>query len=132
MDLNCHESAALIDSHVKRCKLRNEADIVATQSSIDWSTRSSTGATLFVKEHDQYNSCWMYSKTGGIESVVFKAQGKMVEISTQQIISCDTTNVDCKGGNFLTVFNYVMDARNRAMEDVVVTTAATTTEVNKV
>ena len=34
----------------------------------------------------------------------------MVEISTQQIISCDTTNVDCKGGNFLTVFNYVMDA----------------------
>ena len=39
LDLNFYESAALIDAHVKRCKLRNEADIVATQSSIDWSTR---------------------------------------------------------------------------------------------
>ena len=34
----------------------------------------------------------------------------MVEISTQQIISCDTTDVDCNGGNFLTVFNNVRDA----------------------
>ena len=34
----------------------------------------------------------MYSTTDGIESAVFKAQGEMVEISTQQIISCGTTD----------------------------------------
>ena len=107
MDLNFYESAALTYAHVKRCKLRNEADIVVPQSSTDWSTRSATGATSLVKEHDQYNSCWMYSTTEGIESAVFKAQGKMVEISTQQIISCDTTDDDCIGGDLITVFNYV-------------------------
>ena len=109
-DLNHNESAALTYAHVKRCKLRTEANIVVPQSSTEWSTRSATGATSPVKEHDQYNSCWMNSKTEGIESVVLKAQGKMVEISPQQIISCDTTDVDCKGGNFLTVFKYVMYA----------------------
>ena len=34
----------------------------------------------------------------------------MAEISTQQIISCVTTDDDCNGGDLLTVFNYVMDA----------------------
>ena len=41
---------------------------------------------------------------------MFKAQGEMVEISTQQIISCDTTDDGCNGGDLFTVFNYVMDA----------------------
>ena len=76
-DLNYNESAALTDAHVKRCKLRKEADIVATQSSTDWSTRSATGATSPVKEHDQFDSCWMYSTREGTESAVFKAQGKI-------------------------------------------------------
>ena len=110
MDLNFYESAALTYAHVKRCKLRNEADIVTTQSSTDWSTRSATGATSPVKE--QYNSCWMYSTTEGTESVVLKAQGKMVEISPQQIISCDTTDDDCTEGDLITVFNCVMDAES--------------------
>ena len=82
LDLNYHEGTALIDAHVKRCKLRSEADIVATQSSTDWSTRSATGATSLVKDQGQFYSCRMYSTTEGIESAVFKAQGKMVEIST--------------------------------------------------
>ena len=80
MDLTYNESAALTYAHVKRCKLRNEADIVVPQSSTDWSTRSATGATSSVKEHDQFDSCLMYSTTEGTESAVFKAQGKMVEI----------------------------------------------------
>ena len=110
--MNYNESAALTYAHVKRCKLRNEADIVVPQSSTDWSTRSATGATSSVKEHDQFDSCWMYSTTEGTESAVFKAQRKMVEISPQQIISCDTTDDDCNGGDLLTVFNYVMGAES--------------------
>ena len=112
LDLNYNESAALTYAHVKRCKLRKEADIAVTQSSTDWSTRSATGATSLVKEHDQYNSRWMYSTTEGTESVVFKTEGKMVGISPQQIISCDATDDDCNGGALIT--------RSRAMKDVVV------------
>ena len=36
----------------------------------------------------------------------------MVEISTQQIISCDTTDDDCIGGDLITVSNYVMGAES--------------------
>ena len=43
---------------------------------------------------------------------MFKTLGKMVEISPQQIISCDTTDDDCNGGDLFTVFNYVMDAES--------------------
>ena len=57
LDLNYNGSAALTYAHVKRCKLRNEADIVVPQSSTDWSTRSTIGATSLVKEHDQFDSC---------------------------------------------------------------------------
>ena len=41
-DLNYNESAALTDVHVKRYKFRIEADVVATQSSIDWRISSAT------------------------------------------------------------------------------------------
>ena len=72
-----------------------ELTLLFLSQSTDWSTRSATSATSLVKEHDQFDSClMMYSTTEGIESAVFKAQGKMVAISPQQIISCDTTDDD--------------------------------------
>ena len=38
-ELNYNESAALIDAHLKRYKFRTEDDVVATQSTIDWTIR---------------------------------------------------------------------------------------------
>ena len=35
---------------------------------------------------------------------------KAQQISTQQIIACDTIDDDCNGVDLITVFNYVMDA----------------------
>ena len=35
---------------------------------------------------------------------------KAQQISTQQIIACDTTDDDCNGVDLITVFNNVMDA----------------------
>ena len=104
-DLNYNESAALTYAHVKRCKLHKEADIAVPQSSTDWSIRSATGTTSSVKENG-------VSTTEGTESVVFKAEGKMVGISPQQTISCNTTDDDCIEGDLITVFNYVMVAES--------------------
>lgn len=84
-----------------------DADIAATPSSIDWST---LGATSPVKDQGQCGSCWAYSTTEGIESAVYMAQGKIVELSPQQIISCDTTDGGCGGGDLPTAFKYVQDA----------------------
>ena len=92
-ELNYNESAALIDAHLKMYKFRTEADIVATQSSIDW---INSDATSLVK--DQGQNCRMYSTTEG------------TAVKTQQIIGCDTTDDDCNGVELITVFNYVIDA----------------------
>ena len=91
--LNYNESAALIDAHLKMYKFCTEADIVATQSSIDW---INSDATSPVK--DQGQNCRMYSTTEGIA------------VKTQQIIVCDTTDDDCNGVDLITVFNYVIHA----------------------
>ena len=48
------ESAAFVVAHAKRCKLRTEADIAVTPSSIDWSI---SGATSLVKDQGQCKSC---------------------------------------------------------------------------
>lgn len=84
-----------------------EADIAATPSSIDWSAK---GATTAVKDQGTCGSCWAYSTTEGIESAVYMAQGKLVELSPQQIISCDTTDGGCDGGDLPTAFKYVESA----------------------
>ena len=78
---------------MKRYKFCTEADIVVTQSSIDW---INSDATSPVK--DQGQNCRMYSTTEGIA------------VKTQQIIDCDTTDEDCNGCDLITVFNYVIHA----------------------
>ena len=95
--MNYNESAALIDAHLKRYKFHTEDDncCYAVIHRLD-----NSDATSPVK--DQGQNCWMYSTTEGI---AVKAQ----QISTQQIIACDTTD-DCNGVDLITVFNYVMDA----------------------
>ena len=87
LDLNCYESAALTDAHVKRYKFRTEDDIVEFRS-----------ATSLVNDQGQCNYCRMYSSTEGIA------------VKTQKIIACDTTDDDCNGVDLITILNYVMDA----------------------
>eukprot|EP00451_Oxyrrhis_marina_P003300 CAMPEP_0204251480 /NCGR_PEP_ID=MMETSP0468-20130131/273_1 /ASSEMBLY_ACC=CAM_ASM_000383 /TAXON_ID=2969 /ORGANISM="Oxyrrhis marina" /LENGTH=275 /DNA_ID=CAMNT_0051224777 /DNA_START=57 /DNA_END=884 /DNA_ORIENTATION=- len=74
---------------------------------MDWSAK---GATSAVKDQGQCGSCWAFSTVEGIESAVYMATGKMPELSTQQIISCDTTDAGCGGGDIPSALDYVEKA----------------------
>lgn len=76
----------------------------AAPPSLDWTTK---GATTKVKNQGDCGSCWAYSATEGIESGLFMATGKIVDLAEQQIISCDKKDLGCDGGDLPTAFAYV-------------------------
>jgi len=74
---------------------------------VDWRTK---GAVTDVKDQGQCGSCWAFSATEAIESYSFLSAGKLVELSPQQITSCDKTDGGCNGGNTETAYGYVVKA----------------------
>jgi cathepsin F len=78
-------------------------------SSIDW--RSKTPKILTpVKDQQQCGSCWAFSATEQIETDCAMSTGKLLELSPQQIVSCDKTDDGCQGGNTETAYAYVKKA----------------------
>jgi len=84
-----------------------EEERVNAPSAIDWSEK---GATSPIKNQGDCGSCWAFSTTEGIESAVYRATGTMPDLSTQQIISCDSSDYGCNGGDPATALDYVQKA----------------------
>lgn len=79
----------------------------APATTVDWRTK---GAVTDVKDQGQCGSCWAFSATEAIESYAFLANKKLIELSPQQITSCDKTDGGCNGGNTETAYAYVHKA----------------------
>jgi len=75
--------------------------------SVDWRGR---GAVTAVKDQGQCGSCWAFSATEAIESYFFLRSGNLVELSPQQITSCDKVDGGCNGGWPYRAYQYVMGA----------------------
>lgn len=54
--------------------------------------------------------CWAFSTVEEIETDWIMAGNPMVELSPQQIVSCDTTDQGCNGGDTVTAYAYVQSA----------------------
>jgi len=74
--------------------------------SFDWVT---LGKTTAVKDQEQCGSCWAFSATEGIESAWLMANNSAVVLSPQQIVSCDTVDQGCNGGDLPTAYAYVKE-----------------------
>jgi C1A family cysteine protease len=84
------------------------ADIPA---SFNWVDQNKTTP---VKDQEQCGSCWAFSATEGVESAWLMANNSQIVLSPQQIVSCDTVDQGCNGGDLPTAFAYV---KSKGLED---------------
>lgn len=87
---------------------RSKKQMKDSITSVDWSDIYTTA----VKDQGYCGSCWAFSATEQIESDSIRA-GYLTtsdNLSPQQIVSCDTTDLGCGGGNPETAYMYVAKA----------------------
>jgi cysteine peptidase B len=62
---------------------------------IDWVAK---GKTTPVKDQGQCGSCWAFSTTETVESALLMAGVKVVPLSPQEVVDCDSNDDGCGGG----------------------------------
>lgn len=98
--------------------------------SIDWRDKS---VVTEVKDQGNCGGCWAFSTTGTIESQLAINTGKLISLSEQQLLDCDTDyNKGCSGGVVQYALNYVRDNGLTLEEDYPYTAVQGSCEKGKI
>ncbi len=63
------------------------------------------GVVPDVRDQGGCGSCWSFSKTGSLESAIAAGGGSKLDLSEQELVSCDSSQWGCDGG-LLSDFSY--------------------------
>ena len=67
----------------------------ANDAEVDWRTK---GAVNAVKNQGGCGSCWSFAATAATENAHWRASKRLLNLSEQQLLDCDTVSNGCNGG----------------------------------
>ncbi|CAO2167430.1 unnamed protein product [Urochloa humidicola] len=79
----------------------NVADL---PQSVDWRQQ---GAVTAVKNQGKCGSCWAFSTVVAVEGINAIKTGRLVSLSEQELIDCDTKENGCQGGLMENAFEFI-------------------------
>jgi len=93
----------------KKNMFQGTAPLIPEGTTFDWRNHSPSVVTP-VYNQAQCGSCWAFSITENIESQWALAGNALTSLSMQQVVSCDTSDDGCGGGDPPTAYEYVIGA----------------------
>ncbi|KAL4185714.1 hypothetical protein AMTRI_Chr10g7330 [Amborella trichopoda] len=81
---------------------------VSAPTSMDWRKK---GAVTPVKDQGQCGCCWAFSAVAAMEGIHQIKTGKLVSLSEQEVVDCDTKGEDqgCNGGLMDDAFKFIIN-----------------------
>ncbi|XP_077229127.1 senescence-specific cysteine protease SAG39-like [Tasmannia lanceolata] len=81
-------------------------NISVVPSSMDWRKK---GAVTPIKDQGQCGCCWAFSAVAAMEGITQLKKGKLISLSEQEVVDCDTKGVDqgCQGGLMDDAFKFI-------------------------
>lgn len=82
-------------------------NVTAIPAAVDWRLK---GAVTPIKDQGQCGSCWAFSTVAATEGINQITTGKLVSLSEQELVDCDTKGEDqgCEGGLMEDGFEFII------------------------
>ncbi|GJX10906.1 senescence-specific cysteine protease SAG39-like protein [Tanacetum coccineum] len=90
-------------------------NVTAVPSSMDWRKK---GAVTPIKDQGQCGCCWAFSAVAAMEGITQLKTGKLISLSEQELVDCDTSGVDqgCEGGLMDNTFDFIISNKGLTSE----------------
>ncbi|CAI0429670.1 unnamed protein product [Linum tenue] len=90
-------------------------NVSAVPTTMDWRKK---GAVTPIKDQGQCGSCWAFSAVGAMEGITQLSTGKLISLSEQELVDCDTKGEDqgCGGGLMDDAFKFIIQNKGLTTE----------------